>query len=412
MVTDLRAAGAVVRRLDGRVLLAFAAIYFLWGATFLAIRVAVQEVPPFFSSGLRFFVAGALLYAFMRLRGQPRPTAIEWRGVAIIALCMFVATYGALFWAEQYVPSGSTAVIEATLPLITLTLEVFVFRRQTFSWRMAGALALGFCGVAWLLIRNEQQTFPPLPCLVILAGGVAWSLGAVLTRSMPHPKSIALAAGAQMMLGGAVLLALSLATGEVHGIPRISLHAGLALSYLITGGSLVGFTAYVWLLARMPATRVSSHAYVNPLVALALGHFVGGEVLTLEMILASALVVTSVFLILTAPDELTEVRSAARTSAWQGLRGRAELNDRGNAAEGDVAGFDGGAELQGELRDPGAIRTALGFSCGQPSPRATRARCASASNRGPHPCLTWTGCRCSMPTRLGDAEAETADARR
>jgi drug/metabolite transporter (DMT)-like permease len=136
------------------------------------------------------------------------------------------------------------------------------------------------------------------PCLVILAGSVAWTLGAVLTRSMPLPKSVPLAAGAEMMLGGAVLLALALVTGEMHPFPHIPLRAAVALLYLIVGGSLVGFTAYVWLLARMPATRVASHAYVNPLVAVALGYFVAGEEVTPRMLVAAALVVASVFLIL------------------------------------------------------------------------------------------------------------------
>ncbi len=299
VITDVPASRG--RRLDVRVLLAFAAIYILWGATFLAIRIAVLEIPPFFSSGVRFLIAGAVLYLFMRLRGQPSPSARQWRSIATIALCMFVATYGALFWAEQYVPSGITSVIEATLPITTVALEVFVFRQQPFRWRTLAAVVLGFCGVAWLLIRNDQP-FPGLPCVVILAGGTAWSLGAVLTRSMPRPKSLPLAAGAQMMLGGAVLLALSQATGELHSFPHISLRAGLALSYLIVAGSLLGFTAYVWLLARMPATQVASHAYVNPLVAVALGYFVAGEALTMRMILASALVLASVLLILKTPD--------------------------------------------------------------------------------------------------------------
>jgi len=295
------------RRYDVRVLLAFVAIYFLWGGTYLAIRIAVLQIPPFFTAGLRFFTAGAVLYVFMRLCGQPGPSAAQWRSIAVTALCMFVATYGALFWAEQYVPSGITSVIEATLPITTIAFEVFIFRQQPFRWRMLAAVALGFCGVAWLLLKNGQQSFAALPCVVILAGGTAWSLGAVLTRSMPRPESLPLAAGAQMMLGGAVLLALSQASGELQPFPHISLHTGLALLYLIVGGSLLGFTAYVWLLARMPATRVASHAYVNPLVAVALGYFAAGEVLTVRMILASALVVASVFLILKTPAVRAQV---------------------------------------------------------------------------------------------------------
>ena len=293
---------------DVRVLLAFGAIYFLWGATFLAIRVAVLEIPPFFTAGLRFFTAGGLLFLFLRLRGQPAPSALQWRSIIVIAVCMFVATYGALFWAEQYVPSGVTAVLEATLPLVAMILEVFIFRHQPFRWRMGIAMVLGFSGTALLLLKSSQQSYGVLPCLVILGGSVAWTLGAVLTRSLPLPKSVPLAAGAEMMVGGAVLLCLSLVTGEMHPFPHVPLRAAVALLYLIVGGSLLGFTAYAWLLARMPATRVASHAYVNPLVAVALGYFVAGEPITVRMLLASALIVGSVFLILKPP---ADARSAA-----------------------------------------------------------------------------------------------------
>lgn len=289
-------------RVDARVALAFSAIYVLWGGTFLAIRLAVLELPPLFASGVRFLVAGAILYVFMRARGNASPTSREWRSIALTSLCLFVATYAALFWAEQYVPSGVASVIEATLPITAMTFEVFLFRQQRFRLRTGAALLLGFLGVAWLLIRN-QHTFPIFPCLIILASGTAWSLGAVLTRSMRRPSSLPLTAGAQMMLGGMVLLALSKATGELHTLPRITPQAAAALLYLIIAGSLLGFTAYVWLLARMPVTRVASHAYVNPLIALALGYFIARESLTPGMLLASALVIASVILILTSPED-------------------------------------------------------------------------------------------------------------
>lgn len=289
-------------RVDARVALAFAAIYVLWGGTFLAIRIAVLELPPLFASGVRFLIAGATLYVFMRARGHASPTLQEWRSIALTSLCLFVATYAALFWAEQYVPSGVASVIEATLPITAMVFEVFVFRQQRFRLRTGAALLLGFLGVAWLLIRN-QHSYPVFPCLIILASGAAWSLGAVLTRSMRRPRSLPLTAGAQMMLGGIVLLALSKATGELHTLPRITPHAAAALLYLIVAGSLLGFTAYVWLLGRLPVTQVASHAYVNPLIALALGYFVARESLTSSMLLASALVIASVILILTAPED-------------------------------------------------------------------------------------------------------------
>ncbi len=306
---------------DIRVFLAFAAIYLLWGGTFLAIRIAVLEVPPLFASGVRFFIAGGLLYVFMRARGEPVPSAVQWRGIAIAALCMFVVTYAALFWAEQYLASGVTSVIEATLPIITVALEVFALGQQPFRWRTASAVTLGFCGVVVLLFRGGGQSLPTLPCLVVLAAGVAWSLGAVLTRSQPRPRSAVLVAGAQMLLGGTVLLALSAAAGEIHTWPVLSVRAATALLYLIVAGSLIGFTAYLWLLTQMSATRVASHAYVNPLVAVALGYFVAGEPLTPRMLFAAALVVLGVFLLFTAPPVSIPLPEKAATpkrkEQWQ-----------------------------------------------------------------------------------------------
>jgi len=284
--------------IEVRLILAFGAIYVLWGATFLAIRIAVLEIPPFFTAGLRFFIAGILLHSFMRFRGEPKLSSIEWRNTALIGLCMFVATYGPLFWAEQYVSSSITSVIEASLPITTVTLEVFVFRKQQLQWRLMAGVALGFFGIALLLVNNGGQDVAVIPCLVILAAGVAWSLGAVLSGQLVLPRSRPLTAGTQMMLGGAVLLILSASTGEMHPFPHITLRAGLALFYLIVFGSLIAYTAYVWLLGRTSATRVASHAYVNPVVAVALGYFVAGEIITLRTVVASGLVVASVFLIL------------------------------------------------------------------------------------------------------------------
>jgi drug/metabolite transporter (DMT)-like permease len=286
------------KRFDVRMVLAFFAIYVIWGTTFLAIRIAVQEVPPLFAAGVRFFIAGVLLYSFMLLRGKRPPRLIQWRNLALIGLLMFVAEYGPLFWAEKYVPSGIASVLEATLPLITMVLEVFVFRQQRLHWRMLFATLLGFCGVGVLILRNGEQHFGILPCVAILAGATTWSLGSVLNRSLALPESRPMTAGAAMMLGGGMLLVLSASFGEMHPFPHVSIRAGLALIYLIVCGSLLGFTAFVWLLARMPATRVASHAYVNPIVAVALGYFVAGEIITRRTLLGAALVIVSVFLIL------------------------------------------------------------------------------------------------------------------
>jgi drug/metabolite transporter (DMT)-like permease len=283
---------------DVRTLLASLAIYVLWGTSFLAIRIAVLEVPPLFAAGTRFFVAGVVLYGFMRFRGRPKPTASQWRSLALIGLLMFVAEYGPLFWAEKYVPSGIASVLEATLPLITMALETWVFRRHRFQWPLLAAILLGFGGVSILLFRNGEAHYGLLPCVAILGGATAWSLGSVLNRSLDLPESRPLTSGAAMMLGGGMLLVLSASFGELHPLPHVSLRAALALLYLIVCGSLIGFTAFVWLLARMPATRVASHAYVNPVVAVALGYFVAGEVVTTRTLIGTALVLFSVVLIL------------------------------------------------------------------------------------------------------------------
>ncbi len=292
-VTGARAAPSHLR-----VVLAFGAIYLFWGGTFLAIRVAVLQIPPCFTAGVRFLVAGSILYVVMRLRGQPPPSWLQWRNLALISFFMFVATYGPLFWAERYVSSSMTAIIEATLPLTAIVLEVFVFRTQALQWRVLVGVVTGFSGVALLMCNNAPQQLALIPSLVILAAGVSWSLGAVLSgRLQLHPSRV-VTAGAEMMIAGAVLLVWSAATGELQPLPHMTPSAALALGYLIVFGSLFAFTAYVWLLGQFSVTRVSSHAYVNPVIALALGYFAAGEIVTVRSVVASILVVGSVFLIL------------------------------------------------------------------------------------------------------------------
>lgn len=283
-----------------RVVLSFFAIYILWGTTFLAIRIAVAELPPLFAAGVRFFTAGSVLYLFMRIKGQAQPTRIQWRNLAVMALLMFVAEYGPLFWAEKYVPSGIASVLAATIPILTMLCEV-ILRQQRFRWMLLVSSLIGFCGVSILLLHGGGPSFGVIPCLAILAGSIGWALGSVLTRSMDLPKARPLTAGAAMMLGGAGLLALSALFGELRPFPQVTPRAGLALLYLIVVGSLLAFTGYVWLLDHFSASRLASYAYVNPIVAVALGYFAASEPVTARTLAGSALVVVSVFLILRAP---------------------------------------------------------------------------------------------------------------
>lgn len=281
-----------------RMVLAFFAIYFLWGTTFLAIRIAVEELPPLFAAGARFFIAGIALLGFVLMKGETRPTARQWRNLLVLCLLMFVAEYGPLFWAEKYVPSGIVSVLAATIPIITPVLEMLVLRKQTWNFRLAGATVMGFAGVGVLLLPGGQQHFPVVPCLAILCGCTTWSLGSVLSRSMDLPKARTVTSGTTMMLGGGILLLLSAGFGEMNPMPHVSLRAAMALLYLIVFGSLLAFTAFVWLLAHMPATRVASHAYVNPIVAVALGYFLAAEPVTMRTLGGTVLVLISVFMIL------------------------------------------------------------------------------------------------------------------
>ena len=179
-----------------------------------------------------------------------------------------------------------------------MVLEVFILRAHRFRLRLMLSTVVGFLGVGVLLVKNGDQHIPILPCIAILAGATTWSLGSVLNRSLDLPESKPLTAGAAMALGGGMLLALSALFGEMRPMPHVSIRAALAVLYLIFFGSLVAFTAYVWLLARMPATRVASHAYVNPIVAVALGYFFAGEVITMRTLVGAVLIIASVFLIL------------------------------------------------------------------------------------------------------------------
>jgi len=281
-----------------RLLFSFFCVYVVWGTTFLAIRIAVEELPPMFAAAARFFTAGILLYAFMRIKGEAAPTLKQWRNLGIMALFLFVAEYAPLFWAEKYVPSGVVSVLAATIPIMTLIAEALILRERHFRPATIIATLIGFGGVAVLLLRGEDRSFGLLPCIAVLAGSLCWTLGSVFNRSLEMPSSRGVTAGSTMMLGGIGLFALSAGFGEMHPFPHISMRAMWSLLYLIVFGSLIAFTAFIWLLGHMSATRVSSYAYVNPIIAVAIGHLWAGEPITPRIIAGTALVLFSVFLIL------------------------------------------------------------------------------------------------------------------
>jgi drug/metabolite transporter (DMT)-like permease len=297
-----------VRPATWKILLAFAIIYLVWGSTFLAIRVGVHEVPPFLLAGLRFLAAGVILYAWMRATGIPSPTSRQWAGATGLGAIIFLLDYGCLFWAEQRVPSGIAAVILASIPVFMTLLEIIFLRTQRLTVRLSLALLIGIAGVAVLMNRSLGLGEVPIDrggAMALIFGSFTWSVAAILTRNIPLPESKPMSAAAQMIAGGAQLLILAAATGEFarfrpHSVSRI---AWLALIYLIVAGSIVGFTAYVWLLHYESPTRVGTYAYVNPVVAVFLGYFVGGEALGRRTVLGTLLILASVITITTTPKK-------------------------------------------------------------------------------------------------------------
>ncbi len=303
-----------------KVLLAFAIIYFVWGSTFLAIRVGVREVPPLLLAGMRFFVAGIVLYIWMRMRGTPSPTAREWRGATLLASLIFVCDYGLLFWAERRVPSGIAAVVLATIPVFMTLSEILIIKTQKLTVRLAMALLVGTSGVAVLVSHSASFRDAPIDtpgaCALIFAS-ITWSIAAALTRKVPLPSAKIMSSGAQMLAGGVLLLLAAGAFGEFRGFhfAAVSGRAWLALAYLIVAGSIIGFTAYVWLIHHESPTKVGTYAYVNPVVAVLVGYFLGGEGLGARTIVGTSLVLVSVVVITTTPKAKEQTVSATTSES-------------------------------------------------------------------------------------------------
>jgi len=289
-----------------KVALAFAIIYFVWGSTFLAIRVGVREVPPFLLAGIRFLIAGVALYGWMLMRGTPSPTGRQWRSATLLAVLIFVLDYGLLFWAEKRVPSGIAAVMMAMIPVFMTLSEIWILRTQRLTARLALALLVGIGGVGVLVSRSASFRETPIDtagAVALLVAAISWSVASALTQKLPLPAAKAMSSGAQMLAGGVLLTLTAGALGEFRGFQfsQISRGAWWALVYLIVAGSIVAFTAYVWLIHHESPTRVGTYAYVNPAVAVVLGYFFAGEAIGPRTILGTLLVLVSVVVITTTP---------------------------------------------------------------------------------------------------------------
>jgi len=289
-----------------KTLLAFAIIYFVWGSTFLAIRVGVREVPPLVLAAMRFSVAGLVLFGWVLARGERAPSGREWRSASILGMVIFVFDYGLLFWAEQRVPSGIAAVMLATIPVFMALCEIIFLRTQRLTVRLALALLIGIGGVGVLMSHTLNLGGAPidkLGAMALIFASISWSIASVLARKLPLPSSKVMSSGAQMLCGGILLAIAAGAFGEFRNFHPWSVSRGawLALLYLIVAGSIIGFTAYVWLIHHESPTKVGTYAYVNPIVAVLVGYFLGGEALTARTILGTFLVLISVVVITTTP---------------------------------------------------------------------------------------------------------------
>ena len=295
---------AEVHRPTWKTLLAFAIIYFVWGSTFLAIRVGVREVPPLVLAAMRFSVAGAVLYGWMLARGERSPTARQWGSASLLGIVIFVFDYGLLFWAEQRVPSGIAAVMLATIPAFMALSEIIFLRTQRLTARLGLALLIGLGGVAVLVSRSLNLGGAPIDrvgAAALIFASISWSIASAMTRKLPLPQSKVMSSGAQMLAGGVFLTLAATAFGEFRNFhpSAVSRGAWFALLYLIVAGSIIGFTAYVWLIHHESPTKVGTYAYVNPMVAVLVGYFLGGEALSSRTILGTLCVLISVIVITT-----------------------------------------------------------------------------------------------------------------
>ncbi|MGC2332769.1 MAG: EamA family transporter [Candidatus Acidiferrales bacterium] len=293
-------------RRSWKTLLAFATIYLVWGSTFLAIRIGVHEIPPLVMAAMRFLVAGLVLYIWMLARGEPSPSARQWKAASLLAIPFFLMDYGLVFWAEQRVASGVAAVMLGTIPVFMTLSEIVFLRTQKLTGRLALALLIGCGGVVVLMSRSLSLGGAPIDrmgAVALIVASLSWSVSSAFTRKLTLPPSKVMSSGVQMLAGGVFLTVAAGAFGEFRDFhpAAVSREAWLSLLYLIVFGSIIAFTAYTWLIYHESPTKVGTYAYVNPVVAVLLGYFLGGEGLGMRTILGALCILASVIVITTTP---------------------------------------------------------------------------------------------------------------
>jgi drug/metabolite transporter (DMT)-like permease len=287
---------------------AFAAVYIFWGSTYLAIKYAIETLPPFLMAGARFVFAGLILYVWARFsKDYEKPEAAHWRTSLIVGTLLLLGGNGGVVFAEHYISSSLAALLVATEPFWIVLLGWLWLKGARPNLKVALGLVVGFVGV-WLLIGGQPTggaaatatgSMQIISTIVIIAAALSWAVGSIYGLRAPVPKSALLTAGMQMISGGAVLLLVSLLAGEwsKFEIAKVSTNSWYGLVYLIVFGSLIGFTAYSWLLKNAPPAMVATYAYVNPVIAVFLGWLIAGESFTAQMLVGAGVIVGSVMLI-------------------------------------------------------------------------------------------------------------------
>jgi drug/metabolite transporter (DMT)-like permease len=287
-----------------KTLLAFAIVYLVWGSAYFAVRVGVQEVPPFLLAAVRFLAAGLAIYGWMIARGERSPSGRQWMSAFLLGFLIFVLDFGLVFWAVQRVPSGITAVMMAMIAVFIALIEIFIMRTQRLSVGLALALLAGIGGVAVLMSRSFNLGGPPIDgagAVAIIVGAMGMSVASTLMRKLPLPQSNMMSSGAQMLAGGVLLAFTSVTLGEFHKFHplAVSFKAWFALLYMVVAASIIAFTAYVWLIQHESPTKAGTYGFVNPIVAVLVGYFLGGETLERRTIAGSLLILVSVVAITT-----------------------------------------------------------------------------------------------------------------
>jgi drug/metabolite transporter (DMT)-like permease len=310
-----------------QVVIALLCVYVVWGSTYLAIALMVETLPPLLAAGIRFLIAGALMLGFLWLRARfagerlARPPLVQWRSTAIVGVLLLLGGNGFVVLSELHIPSGIAAVMVATVPIWLAVLDV-VATGQRPSRLAATGIAAGFVGVAILIAPLSGSGGPdPVGLGLVTVAAISWALGSIYARSAPMPRSALLSTGMEMLAGGVALLLAGLVTGEAGGLDpgRFSLPSVAALGYLILFGSIVGFTAYGWLLANVPVSTAATYAYVNPVVAVLLGALILHEPLTPRTVVATVVIVGAVVAMVSGrPAAAEEAGPAPEAASLEG----------------------------------------------------------------------------------------------